>query len=206
MTYYVEHFRSPTYSDITVSIKIDIRRARAGENSAIESLVTALRPRVTKMAGYYARSTGENADDLLQEAWVGLLDALPEVDLRIGDPVQYLLQHARWRMLDAVKRWKRRRFQTLEDDHLASLPTSDWNVVESEVWVDEFAECLKPTQRAVLENLLKGMTWREAGDQLGCSSANVAYHVRQIQRSYETWNEAEDRPAPRTPQRELVGA
>jgi len=188
-----------------VTIKFDIRRACAGDNLAVDALVCALRPRVTKMAGFYARSTGENADDLLQEAWIGLLDALPEVDLKIGDPVQYLLQHARWRMLDAVKRWRRRHFQTLEDDHLASLPVSDWGAVESDVWVDEFAECLKPTQRAVLENLLQGMTWREAGDQLGCSSANVAYHVRQIQRSYETWNETGDwSRSPRT--REMVGA
>jgi DNA-directed RNA polymerase specialized sigma24 family protein len=55
------------------------------------------------------------------------------------------------------------------------------------MWVDDFAEQLKPTQRAILRYLLFGMTWREAGDGLGCSSANVAYHVRQIQRTYERW-------------------
>ncbi len=186
--------------------KFDIRRARAGEHSAVEALVSALRPRVTKMAAYYARSTGENTDDLLQEAWIGLLDVLPEVDLRIGDPEQFLLKHARWRLLDAVKRWRRRRCMALEDEHLASLPASDWGVVESEVWIGEFADGLKPTQRAVLENLLQGMTWREAGDKLGCSSANVAYHVRQIQRSYDNWNEADDRPQSRIRERELVGA
>ena len=189
-----------------MSSKLDIRRARAGDETAVEALVCALRPRVTKMAAYYARSTGENTDDLLQEAWIGLLDALREVDVRIGDPEQYLLKHARWRLLDAVKRWRRRRCQTLEDEHLASLPSTDWGVVESEVWLGEFADGLKPTQRAVLENLLQGMTWREAGDQLGCSSANVAYHVRQIQRSYDNWNESDIQSRTQARRRELVEA
>ncbi|HET6453664.1 MAG TPA: class I SAM-dependent methyltransferase [Armatimonadota bacterium] len=31
--------------------------------------------------------------------------------------------------------------------------------------------------------------WREAGNTLGCTSANIAYHVRQIRRRYEEWVE-----------------
>ena len=39
--------------------------------------------------------------------------------------------------------------------------------------------------------LLAGFTWREAGDALGCTSANIAYHVRQIRRQYEAWSGAD---------------
>jgi hypothetical protein len=31
-------------------------------------------------------------------------------------------------------------------------------------------------------------TWREAGAALGCTSANVAYHMRHIRRRYDEWN------------------
>jgi DNA-directed RNA polymerase specialized sigma24 family protein len=34
---------------------------------------------------------------------------------------------------------------------------------------------------------MAGRTWREAGDALGCSSANVAYHMRRIRRRYAEW-------------------
>ena len=78
-------------------------RARAGDPAATEAVVEALRPRLVRMAAYYARRSGEDPDDLLQEAWVGLLEALPALDLGIGSPDQYLIQRARWRLLDAVK-------------------------------------------------------------------------------------------------------
>jgi len=39
----------------------------------------------------------------------------------------------------------------------------------------------------VLNCLLDGMTWREAGDALGCTSANIAYYVRQIKEEYRQW-------------------
>jgi len=55
----------------------------------------------------------------------------------------------------------------------------------------EFVSQLKASQRDVLECLLAGLTWREAGTVLGCTSANVAYHVRQIRRQYEAWSSGE---------------
>ena len=73
-----------------------LERARAGDLSAIETVVTTLRPRIVRMSAYYARCCGEDPDDLLQEAWIGLLKALPELDLHIGTPEQYLIARARW--------------------------------------------------------------------------------------------------------------
>ncbi len=51
----------------------------------------------------------------------------------------------------------------------------------------EFLSRLNTTQRRVLACLAAGLTWREAGRVLGCTSANVAYHVRRIRQQYEEW-------------------
>ena len=152
---------------------------------ATRAVVDALRPRIARMAAYYARRTGEDRDDLLQEAWVGLLEALPELDVRIGSPEQYLIRHARWRLLDAVRRARLRRTVPLAD--LTDPPSADGEGPLAAACAAEFARRLKPTQRAVLGLLVDGLTWREAGCALGCTSANIAYHVRQIRRRYREW-------------------
>ncbi|HEY3269569.1 MAG TPA: sigma-70 family RNA polymerase sigma factor [Armatimonadota bacterium] len=151
-------------------------------------MVDILRPRVARMSAHYARRSGEDADDLMQEAMVGVLEALPELDTRIGQPDQYLLRHARWRVLDAIKRARVRRCLPLDEAAGESLPSTAAAPV-SDACVKEFTAALQDNQRAVLGCLMAGLTWREAGAVLGCTSANVAYHVRQIRRRYEEWAE-----------------
>jgi len=143
------------------------------------------------MSAYYARCCGEDPDDLLQEAWLGMLEALPALDLYIGSPEQYLIKHARWRLLDAIKRARIRRCLPLEEslaDDGPPVPETAMAVAS----VSEFTGQLKDNQRAVLGCLLDGLTWREVGDALGCTSANVAYHVRQIRRRYHEWTWTEE--------------
>lgn len=165
-----------------------LERAIRGDRDATEALVAALRPRLARMAAYYARCSGEDADDLLQEAWVGLLEALPRLDPQIGSPEQHLIQRARWRLLDAIKRAQVRRCLPLEDEALDRLPCRAMENALALACVWEFTAQLRPAQRAVLACLLSGLTWREAACALGCSAANIAYHVRQIRRRYEAWS------------------
>jgi len=162
------------------------QRARDGDPRATEAVIRALRPRLTRMAAYYARHTGEDPDDLLQEAWVGLLEALAEVDITIGSPGQYLIKHARWRLLNVVKRERVRRCLPLEED--AIICHSGPEHALSSACAFDFQRRLNSMQGAVLGCLLRGMTWREAGAALGCTSANIAYHVRQIRRIYAEWS------------------
>ena len=161
--------------------------ARRGEPAAVATVVDRLRPRLSRMAGYYARQSGEDADDLFQEACLGLLEALPELDLRIGSPEQHLIQRARWRLLDALRRARRRRCEPLDETTAEMLPDPDDGHPLDRAALGEFTRQLKQSQQAVLACLLAGLTWREAGAQLGCTSANVAYHVRQIRRRWEEW-------------------
>jgi RNA polymerase sigma factor (sigma-70 family) len=162
--------------------------AREGVPAAKDDLVRDLQPRIEKMAAYYSRCTGEDMEDLRQEAWFGLLEALRELDTTIGKPEAYLVQRARWRMLDAVKRARIRRCAPLDD----SIPLADRSheCVLGSLSVAGFADQLKDNQRDVLTCLLGGMTWREAGARLGCTSANVAYHVGQIRKQYEAWSDS----------------
>jgi DNA-directed RNA polymerase specialized sigma24 family protein len=51
-----------------------------------------------------------------------------------------------------------------------------------------FLSRLTPIQRKIVTCLLAGFTWREAGTALGCTSANVAYHVRRISECYQSWH------------------
>ena len=161
--------------------------ARNGDPRATRAVVDALRPRVARLALHYARVTGEDADDLLQDAMVGLLEALPVLDTRIGQPEPYLIQRAKWRMLDTIKRQRLRRCVPL-DDAMPEMTTARGDGTAGTVCVWEFTGQLPANQRAVLDCLMDGMTWREAGDVLGCTSANVAYHVRRIRMAYEKWS------------------
>ena len=164
-----------------------LEKAISGDPHATDTVVRSLRPRMAKMSAYYARCCGEDADDLLQEAWIGLLEALPDLDLGIGSPEQYLIRRARWRLLDAIKRGRLRRHTPLEDHQVDLIPCPTGDAPMATACASDFAEQLQGNQRAVLDCLLKGLTWREAGSALGCTSANIAYYVRQIRRKYHEW-------------------
>jgi RNA polymerase sigma factor (sigma-70 family) len=169
--------------------------ARAGDVTAQDKLRETLRPRLESLAGYYASRTGMDAADLLQEAWVAVFEALPTVDVTVGTPSQYLLKHARWQILDHI-RWNKRRSHDMLDDMMTeTIEVSENNFgtgsarpgtgdVEAKMMVEDLERRLNQRQRAILHGLLDGRTWRQIGDQLGCTSANVAYHVRGIRQAY----------------------
>ncbi len=170
-------------------------RARQGEVAAQEELRRVLRPRLESLAGYYAARTGMDSSDLLQEAWVAVFEALPSLDITIGTPAQYLLKHARWQILDHI-RWNKRRSHEPLDDLVVETPEiaeNSWGTaanrapaadVETKLMIDDLESRLNPKQKEILHGLMDGYTWRQIGDSLGCTSANVAYHVRGIRQAY----------------------
>ena len=161
-------------------------RARAGDAAAREALRERLRPRLESLAGYYAARTGMDAADLLQEAWLAVFEALPIVDVRVGTPAQFLLKHARWQILDHI-RWSNRRHEPLDDldeDLADDRGRHGASEAEARLLVAELERRLSRRQVRILRGLLDGHTWRQIGDDLGCTSANVAYHVRGIR---QTW-------------------
>src|SRR5437870_11569041 len=92
-------------------------------------LIEALTSRIEKMAAYFGRQCGVDADDLRQEAWLAVLEMMPHLDRSVGSPEQHLLKRARWRILDTI-RWQRRRQHTpladIQEQSLSYLdPRSD---------------------------------------------------------------------------------
>ena len=158
-----------------------MERAQGGDPLAQARLVNDLESRIEKMAAYFGRRCGADADDLRQEAWIAVLEMLPRLDLSVGTPEQHLLKRAKWRILDSI-RWQRRR------QHLALSDTLPQNAAYFDPHggtdLARILQEMSPIQRRILRALMEGYTWREAGAMVGCTSANVAYHVRRIREIY----------------------
>jgi len=161
-------------------MKTLILQAKNGCSDARRRLVAELQPRLESMARYYGRCCCEEPEDLLGEAWTAVFEALQITNIEIGKPEQYLLKRARWRMLDYIK-WARRRRCDENDEDTPGCPVGDFSseVVTTTV-IAQISDDLTSVQRSILDGLMEGQTWREVAADLGCSSANVAYHVRQI--------------------------
>ena len=162
-------------------------QARSGDAAAQDTLRESLRPRLESLAGYYAARTGMDPADLLQEAWLAVFEALPTVDTTVGTPSQFLLKHARWQILDHIRWNKRRSHEPLDglDESVADAGSQDGTSdVEAKMLVSDLEQRLNDRQKHILRGLLAGRTWRQIGDSLGCTSANVAYHVRTIRQAY----------------------
>jgi RNA polymerase sigma factor (sigma-70 family) len=161
-----------------------IERARLGDLSAREQLSDLLRERIRRTAGHYASLTGMDRDDLQQEMWLGMLMGLQQVNTSIGDPLYYLFLRGKWRLLEAIRRSERERASSL--DHTAAVP--DRAVFEEDVWsrwlTAQLSSRLRGPQRAILEGLLNGCLQEELAQSLGCTAANVSYHVRKIREGF----------------------
>ena len=144
-------------------------------------MLDTIKSRIEKMAAYFGRQCGVDADDLRQEAWVAVLETLPNLDPTVGSPEQHLLKRARWRILDSIRWQRRRQHLALTDLELNSASYLD---PRSDVDLAALQSRLTPIQKRILRGLLEGYTWREVGDIVGCTSANVAYHVRRIRQVY----------------------
>lgn len=163
---------------------------RAGDSATCSDaqMIEALTSRIEKMAAYFGRQCGVDADDLRQEAWLAVLEMIPHLDHSVGSPEQHLLKRARWRILDTI-RWQRRRQHTaLADIQEQSLSYLD---PRSNIDLSQLQARLTVVQRRILRALMEGYTWREAGALVGCTSANVAYHVRRIREAYIALTEVE---------------
>jgi len=93
-------------------------------------------------------------------------------------------------MLDYIKRSARSR----------SAPGAGWDTpaeadvatgIANQSFVQWLTRSGSPVQSVVLTGLLQGRTFREVAGALGCTSANVAYHIRLIrQRARQVMDEA----------------
>jgi RNA polymerase sigma-70 factor (ECF subfamily) len=157
-----------------------IQLSQAGHRDARRLLVSQLNPRVRSLARYYAFRSANEAEDLEQEIWIGVLSALQEVDLTIGDPVAYLMKHGRWRALEAVKRRHRHREEALESTETVDPQSGPESLAIGSALLDHLRLRLSPAQQAVLEGRIAGLSGEEMAENIGCTPANVSYHLKRI--------------------------
>lgn len=163
-----------------------IRQAQMGCRGARARLAQALRPRLTGMARYYSRKTGLDCDDLLQEAWCAVYEALPETNLEIGTPEEYLLRRARWAVLDYLKWSMRRQMEPLEEWNEGTPTEGPAADAVVRLTVERLADDLTPIQQNIVKLLLAGETCTSAAASLGCTTANVSYHLGQVRRQMQS--------------------
>ncbi len=149
--------------------------------------IRLMSPRLWSMARHYALRSKMEPEDLYQEACLGVLLGLEDLDPTIGSARQYLLKRARWRILDVVKKEVPKRNISNEDSEKVDEVFIQEDDCEGRFRNDEFLERLSRMQRNIVIHLMEGCTWQETGRRLGCSSPNVAYHVRDIRRRLQDW-------------------
>jgi RNA polymerase sigma factor (sigma-70 family) len=161
-----------------------LARARDGEGAAIAELVERLRPRLASLAAYYASCCAEEAGDLEQEAWVAVLEALPQIRLSLGDPREYLIKRARWRVLNFINEQAIRRADESLEEHDRPTPARAPDQAAARHLLDQIFERLTDRQAVVLRALLAGHTSADISRLLDCSTANIAWHVGKIREMY----------------------
>ncbi len=155
-----------------------IEAAACGDSGARRVLVERLRRSVRHYAVSLSMRTGADRNDLEQEGWVGVFEALREVDVKIGKPQFYLLKKARWRMLDYIRRRSRNDLVFMEN--VPERETSGSSTMPLFI----FFKRLNEKKREILILLQKEYTRREIGGILGISAANVTYHVKQMRKIF----------------------
>jgi RNA polymerase sigma factor (sigma-70 family) len=167
-----------------MSISQVVERARQGDDAARQQISDMLRDRVLRTAGHYASITGMDREDLQQEMWLGMLLGLQHVDVTIGDPLCYLFLRGKWRLLEAIRRSERERTESL-DAGAAMLERASFEEEVGSRWLAlRLASRLRGPQRMILEGLMQGYLQEELAQSLGCTAANVSYHVRKIREGY----------------------
>lgn len=170
------------------------------EAAAPEALYRAERQRLWALA-YRMTGTVEDAEDVVQEAFVRLLARAPEEERRVG----WLVRTATHLSIDALRRRRRRAYkgpwlpgpvETEEaPDRLpgtAADPEARYGLRESVTYAFLIAlEALAPRQRAVL--LLRDVMGQSAGDAaaaLGVSETNARVLHHRARRAMEAYDRA----------------
>jgi len=158
-----------------------ITRACSGDTAACEALARALTPRVDSCSRYYARRSGVDEDDLRQEMWVGIFAALGRVDARKGDPMRYLVAQGRYALLSHLRGTDPEWTPLALPDEIEGGPSVEAEVLDSHM-TERALDYLDEAGRIIVCYLLQGHTRSDAARLLGCTPANITYHLRRAQR------------------------
>ncbi len=167
-----------------------IHTARDGDTRARECLVDRLTPRVDACSRYYARVSGADPDDLRQEMWLGIFAALERVDLRIGDPAQYLLQQGRYALLTYLRKERRPAAVLVLEGEPTARASVEEEALDSQAVLAALQQAGEPG-RQIIACLLAGHSKSDVARMLRCTPANITYHLRRMEARLAPWLEPE---------------
>lgn len=156
-----------------------IRALRRGDATAFEALYGAYRQQVYRFACSLTRSSAD-ADDLLQEAFLGLLRNIDTVDE--GRPLlPYLLQSVRNRHVDRVRAFEERRQPLPGNDRATGSEevSAQMEQQESRTMVSEAIAALAAPQGEVVRlKVFGGMSYDAIATELAVPAATIRNRYR----------------------------
>lgn len=188
-----------------------VDQAKRGDPRAREWIVLQIEPRITSLANHYAWNTRKDKEDLLQDIWVVIFSALDDVDVSIGDPLAYLIQRAKWFILEERRRvWRKNIISEVPLEYVLQYETSlqlsrrsrnhGWSSLNyrirsrsglfDQIWGKQMigqlrlALAKRPVQLEVLDGLISGEFPAELARERDCSEQNISYLISQIRRKY----------------------
>ena len=163
-----------------------VRRARAGDGSAWEDIVSAFSRRIFNLA-YRFTSSVEGAEDLTQEVFIRIYRTLDQYDSKQGDLANWLMRLARNLIIDDYRHRQRNPQNTMADTvddhqyHLRAVGTSAHKEMERrevaaqvQEGIDKLPSDLKT---CVILRDIEEMTYQEIVDVLRIPEGTVKSRI-----------------------------
>ena len=155
-------------------------RAKAGDERALAGIISRMMPQV-RFGAYSLPAEGLDSEDLVQEGLIGLMHAIgtyvPEKGVKFETYGASCIQNAQISALRAARRKKHGPLNS-------SVPLSEEQTIpgpeeaaiqqeQLELWQARFRSQLSERERQVLTLVLKGDSYREIAEILGCTPKAV---------------------------------
>ncbi len=169
-----------------------------GDSEALRHLITRYDRLATSLCGSYC-AAGMEREDLLQEAYLGLLKAIRSFQPEKGIPFSAFCRALYEATADFQRcggriQAKNRLFHdsvSLEESEISSLPT-DWQQIGPEAAVileeesrrmrEQVIALLSPLEKETLQLYLKGFSYEEMAKKLKCPEKSVDNALQRIRR------------------------
>lgn len=163
-----------------------VRRARAGDSSAWEEIVTAFSRRIFNLA-YRFTSSVDAAEDLTQDVFIRIYKTLDQYDAKQGDLANWLMRLARNLIIDDYRHRQRNPQNTMADAvddhqyHLRAVGTSaqrDMERRELAAQVQEGINKLPPDLKTcVILRDIEELSYQEIVDTLQIPEGTVKSRI-----------------------------
>lgn len=163
-----------------------VRRAKAGDGSAWEEIVTAFSRRIFNLA-YRFTSSADAAEDLTQEVFIRIYRTLDQYDAKQGDLANWLMRLARNLIIDDYRHRQRNPQNTMADTvddhqyHLRAVGTSAHKEMERRELASQVQEGINKLppdlKTCVILRDIEELSYQEIVEALGIPEGTVKSRI-----------------------------